>query len=149
MNLPKNTARSAFSLVEITLALGIASFSLVSVLGLLPIGLSNARSATNQTAAMNLVTDLAADVRATPAGTPQSPRFKIDVSTLNQQQTLYFNDLGTASASLGGDARYKAVIKAVWQPSSNETLTRIKISWPPQASSQNDSVETVVSLSQN
>ncbi|XHR31134.1 MAG: Verru_Chthon cassette protein B [Chthoniobacteraceae bacterium] len=149
MNLPKYPVCSAFSLVEITLALGIASFSLVSVLGLLPIGLSNARSATNQTAAMNLVTVIAADVRATPAGATQSPRFKIDVSTLNQQQTLYFSDLGTASASLDGDARYKAVIKAVWQPSSNETLTRIKIVWPPQASSQSDSVETVVSLSQN
>ena len=42
---------AAFSLVEVTLALGIAAICLVALFGLMPVGVQTNRSATSQTAA--------------------------------------------------------------------------------------------------
>ena len=41
--------RAAFSLVEVTIALGIASMAIVSVMGMMPIGLNTMREAMDQT----------------------------------------------------------------------------------------------------
>ncbi|PYL54700.1 MAG: hypothetical protein DMF33_00490 [Verrucomicrobia bacterium] len=56
---------TAFSLVELTLALGIAAFCLITLFGLLPVGVQTNRNATSQTAATNILTDVIADIRAT------------------------------------------------------------------------------------
>lgn len=135
---------AAFSLVEIVIALGIASFSLISMLGLLPVGLNNTHCATTQTGAMNLLTTISADIRTAGSGT--SARFGIDPTATNAQ-TIYFDESGNVTDLQRGDARYKAVVQAVWQPSSNETVNRINITWPPQAPASNamGSVEVVVS----
>ena len=45
----------AFSLVEVTLALGIAAFCLIAVFGLIPVGVQTNRNATSQTAATNII----------------------------------------------------------------------------------------------
>lgn len=48
-----------FSLVEVTLALGLVSFALVSTLGLLPTGLSTLRSSMNQTVEAQILQSIA------------------------------------------------------------------------------------------
>ncbi|CAN5496505.1 hypothetical protein BH09VER1_BH09VER1_42900 [soil metagenome] len=53
---------SAFSLVEVTLALGIVSVSLLSLLGLLPAGLGVLRESMDQTARAHIVQRIAAEV---------------------------------------------------------------------------------------
>ena len=55
-------AKSAFSLVEVTLALGVASFSLLLVLGLLPVGLSTSQRAVNSTEAMLIANHVMQDL---------------------------------------------------------------------------------------
>ena len=55
----------AFSLVEVTLALGIAAFCLLAVFGLMPIGVQTNRNTTSQTAAANIMAAVVADLRAT------------------------------------------------------------------------------------
>src|SRR5438552_17665362 len=68
----KAHARSAagFSLVEITLALGVAAFCLIAVLGLLPVALNTQQASVNQTKAhaiiSQVINDLPADVRLPP-----------------------------------------------------------------------------------
>src|SRR6266478_5842762 len=54
----------AFSLVEVTLALGIAAFCLLAVFGLMPIGVQTNRNTTSQTAAANIMAAVIADMRA-------------------------------------------------------------------------------------
>ena len=54
----------AFSLVELTLALGIAAFCLIAVFGLMPIGVQTNRNATSQTEATNISAAVVADLRA-------------------------------------------------------------------------------------
>ena len=66
----KKRSSSAFSLVEVTLALGIAAFCLIAVFGLIPIAVQTNRNATSQTAATNIMAAVVADLRATPLTTP-------------------------------------------------------------------------------
>ena len=54
----------AFSLVELTLALGIAAFCLLAVFGLMPIGVQTNRNTISQTAAANIMAAVIADMRA-------------------------------------------------------------------------------------
>jgi len=63
---PQRTSRAAFSLIEVTLALGIAAFCLLTVFGLLPIGLSSTQNAAEQTAVSGIVTAISADLHGTP-----------------------------------------------------------------------------------
>lgn len=49
----------AFSLVEVTLALGIVSFALIAVLGLLPVGLKSVKNANEQAGAANVLNAIA------------------------------------------------------------------------------------------
>ena len=62
----KKQITSAFSLVELTLALGIAAFCLIAVIGLVPVAVLTTRNATSQTAATNIMAAVVADLRATP-----------------------------------------------------------------------------------
>ncbi len=60
---------AAFSLVEVTLAIGIAAFCLIAVFGLVPIAVQTNRNATSQTAATNIIASVIADMRATQGTT--------------------------------------------------------------------------------
>lgn len=66
----KRHLASAFSLVEVTLALGIAAFCLIAVSGLLPVGIQTNRNATSQTRATNILTSVVGDLRAAPVPRP-------------------------------------------------------------------------------
>jgi len=55
----------AFSLVELTLALGIAAFCLIGVFGLVPVSVQTNRNSTSQNAAANIMAAVIADLRAT------------------------------------------------------------------------------------
>jgi uncharacterized protein (TIGR02598 family) len=54
--------RSGFSLVEVTLALGIAAFCLIAVFGLMPVGVQTNRNAISVTAATNFFAAVVADI---------------------------------------------------------------------------------------
>jgi len=53
-----------FSLIEVTLAIGIVSFALLPVVALLPIGLRTVKSTTEQVAAANVLNGIAAALRS-------------------------------------------------------------------------------------
>ena len=54
----------AFSLVELTLALGVAAFCLIGVFGLMPVGVQTNRNSTSQSAAANIMAAVVSDLRA-------------------------------------------------------------------------------------
>jgi len=56
---------SAFSLVEVVLALGIVSFCLLAIVGLLPVGLKAVKNANEQAAAANVLNAIADSLRST------------------------------------------------------------------------------------
>ena len=88
----KNRSTAAFSLVELTLAIGIAAFCLIAVFGLMPVGVQTNRNATSQTAATNIIASVIADMRATTSST--SPQYGITFGTartllLRWRRTVY------------------------------------------------------------
>src|SRR3954465_15752369 len=92
---------AAFSLVEVTLALGIAAFCLIAVFGLVPIAVLTNRNATSQTAATSIMAAVVSDLRATPKCTTTSTQYQITLGTVcttpsstPSPKTLYFDGKG-------------------------------------------------------
>ena len=143
----------AFSLVEVTLALGIAAFCLIAVFGLMPVGVQTNRNATSQTAATNVMAAVISDLRATPSNSTTSVEFGISVPTdatngaaqscqpcdgcwTAQTQTFYFNSQGQLVTV--GNGRYRLSVTSVKNPTATvingvpfgAVLMALKVSWP-------------------
>lgn len=150
-------ARSAFSLVEVTLALGVAAFCLLSVFGLLPIGLNSNHAAAGQTAANGILSAVMADLRATPAGSSSgaatSQHFSINIPAANQTgtTTLYFSSDGQCVAPSESRSRYLLTISFLANGSSSKsaTLANLKVSWPAKAKTPFGSAQTFVAIDRN
>jgi len=122
------SAAAAFSLVEITLALGIAAFCLLTVFALVPIAVLANRNATSQTAATNIMASVIADMRA--AGTAStSQQYGI---TFGTSETLYFDGVGQAMTLLGPNSRYRVSITFPLSP-SGLSYADINTTWPAAA----------------
>jgi uncharacterized protein (TIGR02598 family) len=117
----------AFSLIELTFALGIAAFCLIAVMGLLPIGVQTNRNATLQTAATNVVASVIADMRATTASI--SPQYGI---TFGTAKTLYFDNAGQFTMSLAANSRYRVSVTFPSSP-SGLSYADINVTWPAAA----------------
>ena len=71
-------AAAAFSLVELTLALGLAAFCLITVFALVPVAVLTNRNATSQTAATNIMALTVADLRAAKTASGQSRALSLE-----------------------------------------------------------------------
>ncbi len=89
--------RHGFSLVEVTIALGLVTFIAVSVIGLLPTGLSSMRDAVNQTVEAQIVRSI--------AGQSVVANF----ANLTSGSPYYFDHEGQSMAS-GADAAYTVTV---------------------------------------
>ena len=166
---------AAFSLVEVTLALGIAAFCLIAVFGLVPVAVLTNRSATSQTAATNIVAAVIADLRATPNGTPTSAQFTINIptdptsppqfdppnvvpcsgsQTSNTSQIRYVDSQGQAPTTINANSRYRLIVTFVRNPTATSTKgathANVKVTWPaaidPCATTPSGSVDAFVAL---
>ena len=138
---------AAFSLVEVTLALGIAAFCLVAVFGLMPVGVQTNRNATSQTAATNVIAAVVADLRATPRTSATSSQFAI---TFGTAKTLYFDGAGQFTTSLSANSRYQINVTFPSSP-TGLSYADVKVTWPAAATSANasGSVETFAAFDRN
>lgn len=130
---------SAFSLIEVTLALGIAGFCLIAILGLLPVGLSSNQTATEQTASVNIISGIAADLRATlptspPGGAATSAQYSLAIPASPNgpsAQTLFFAEDGTFAAAINSSSRYRVTVNfAPNTAARSATLVTLKATWP-------------------
>jgi uncharacterized protein (TIGR02598 family) len=152
----KRHAAPAFSLVEVTLALGIAAFCLIAVFGLMPVGLQTNRNAKSQTRATNLMAAVMADLRATPRGKSSSLQFCIPLNT-SSPPPFYFDSEGRCSSNLAGSTspcgvawnfplqtRYQVNItfptpSPAPSPAGNLIYADVKVTWPAAATPANAS----------
>ncbi len=150
-------SQQAFSLVEVTLALGVAGFCLTTLLSLLPLGLTSNQTSLEQTMAGNLGAAIVADLRcAQSVGAGTSPHFGIPIpapptsagATQTSGTTIYLSASGIAStngqvvSSGTSVSRYRATV-AFYFPSSGQysspvaartaTAVRVLITWPAMA----------------
>jgi prepilin-type N-terminal cleavage/methylation domain-containing protein len=106
MKSARSRAQRGFSLVEVVIALGVASFCLLTLMGLLVVGINGSSMSAQQSVAVNIATAVATDLRATPLNgqnyTPTlklfSPRFGIAVpapTTASGMQSFFVSVDGT------------------------------------------------------
>jgi len=148
---PPETA--AFSLVEVTLALGVAAFALLAIMGMLPMSLKTQQASIQQTTANTIISqifsDLRADVRLPPGQLskvcpdPPDPNQPCQWDQLHGHwrnvatpDTLYFTNeakqTGTINGSPPADAVFRAKITYRFPPSETTSLADIIVSWPAQ-----------------
>lgn len=99
-NMPYNN-RSAFSLVEVTVSLGVMAFALVAMFGLVPVGLTANQNSVEMNTMAAISQDIIADLHSTKTDTNRSPRFQFDTSGGTSPQVLFFNSSGEASGAVG------------------------------------------------
>jgi len=136
---------AAFSLVEVTLALGVAAFCLIAVLGLLPTSLKTQQGSVEQTVANGVMTeilgDLRADVRLPPGQASKEGTSGFGLhghwAQVYAPDTLYFTNEGKWTGALNAsstpaDAALRAKITYLFPPSASTSVAKIIVSWPPQ-----------------
>jgi uncharacterized protein (TIGR02598 family) len=127
---------TAFSLVEVTLALGIAAFCLIAIFGLMPVGVQTNRNATSQTAATNIIAAVVADLRATPKGSSTSSQFSVTFGT--NPPPMYFDGTGQFATTLGANSRYQ--LNITWNSApSGLRYADLRVTWPAAAAPPNAS----------
>jgi len=89
-----------FSLIEVTLALGIVAVAMIPLIGLLPVGLSASHDATEKVAFSHIVKRISADLRKLPFG-------QIDGYL---SEARYFTYQGTSASE--GEAIFMVVLAA-------------------------------------
>jgi type II secretory pathway pseudopilin PulG len=149
--IPPLRKTAGFSLVEVTLALGIAAFSLLTVFALLPITLKTQQTSMQQTMANQIISQinavLRADVSLPPGqankvcGDPPDPNTPCNWSALHGHwllvaapDTMYFTNEGRQTGTLNGsppaDAVFRAKITYRFPPSDTTSVADIAVSWP-------------------
>lgn len=158
--------RSAFSLVEVTLALGVAAFCLLALFGLLPIGVKADRQAIAQSTATDILSSVYSDLKATPVTSNcqrscgVSEQFKIDFAGPKppaKSQTLYFDGNGilTTDTSTSNPAVYRLTISLPDNGTATNkgaTFVDLKLTWPAlvdPAVTPADGVETLAAFDRN
>lgn len=153
--------RFGFSLVEVSLALGVVAICLVTIFGLLPVGLQTAQISNQQVASADILSAVIADLRATPVTMPRggattSPQFAINIPAnpvaTATTSTLFFDGGGVATPSTNSLSRYRLTI--TFHPNTGTraaTLVNLKMTWPAEASLTNagGTAEMLVALDRN
>jgi type II secretory pathway pseudopilin PulG len=142
---------AAFSLVEVTLALGVAAFALLAIMGMLPTGLKTQQASIQQTTANSIIAQifsaLRADVRLPPGQAskacpdPPDPNQPCNWDQLHGHwrdravpDTLYFTQdakqTGTINGSPPADAVFRAKITYRFPPTETTAVADITVSWP-------------------
>ena len=117
---------AGFSLIEVTLALGVAGFCLLAVFGLLPIGVQTNQRSLSQTAATAILSSVVADLRATPTTATTSTQYQI---TFGTAKTLYFDSSSRCSTDLAGSSKPDG---SLWSPPI-QTRYQLNVTFPPNA----------------
>jgi Tfp pilus assembly protein PilV len=153
---------NGFSLIEVTLALGVAAVSLLAIFALLPVGIKTNQLAIEQTASTNVLSAITADLRATPVtttrgGAATSPRFGIPIPAnpvgANITSNLYFTTEGEFSTTLTPISRYCVSITFLPNGAGARTATfaHLRAAWPAAAALTNaeGTAEWFVALDRN
>lgn len=124
-----------FSLIEIAVAIGIISFSLMSLVGLLPVGLNSMKTAQEQAGGANCLAQIANSIR-TATMTSGSCQVVGPYSGLSwsEPNTLTNISLGGTPTATLFDQRLAAHVEIKVQPTaSSPGEAFISVAWPNRA----------------
>jgi uncharacterized protein (TIGR02598 family) len=138
----REARRSGFSLVEITIALGILAFALVGIMGLFPVAMKSATESQRETRATFIAGSLIGELQAnSPTNTflvantnwaeNASGRVPVNLSA-NSTHYIAFDSEGNPIGSNPnndpmGNAAYLATVRVAVQPAPLTNLSRVEV----------------------
>lgn len=129
-------SRAGFSLVEVTLAIGIVSFALLAVVGLLPTGLRSVKHATEEAAAVNVLQSLETALRTArlEGGTFSNTFAGKDIIFGTQPADFEWSDLTLEGTESSLDKRLAARVSIFESPQSTRPgRAVISVAWSANA----------------
>lgn len=144
--------RYGFSLVEVVLALGIAAFALIAIVGLLPVGLKLAQESDEESRAINLVSQIATDRRVSES-VESSVTYHLPAlnGTAEISNVFGVSEDGRYLGSDYANSRYR-VNYILTPPAENRGdpwKLWVRVSWPAQSTSASGNIETLVTIPQS
>lgn len=141
----------AFSLVEVAIALGVAGFVLIALLGLISQGVVSTKASVEESRALNLLDCVIADRKATPLGeNSQIYNLPLLDGSVAPGATGSFG-VGDDYAPLGtdyGNSRFR-VDYTIWPTTANPKgpyILALRASWPAAAATPENSVELLATF---
>ena len=153
-----------FSLVEVLLALAVASFGLIFTIGMLPTGIKTNQGSSHKTTATSIATDVANQLSVIPLNSANPYQFHIpSAGGASASQTLFVTEMGTPTGPLGTravpSALYRVTVLFAPPRGAQKTATpvRILVTWPAMADPdagtlpqhQEGAVEVITALDRN
>ncbi len=154
----KAHARSTagFSLIELTVALGVAAFCLITVFGLIPVALMTQQASVRQTTATAVISQIVADLGAAVRLPPgqQSKQFSLKgrwAANATPDQLYFMTDgtfiVGSTNQStVPTNAVFGATVTYLKPPTETTSLADITVTWPAQSAVPTGSVETFAAI---
>jgi uncharacterized protein (TIGR02598 family) len=138
--LPKRQSRQAMSLIEVVIAIGIVSFAIIPLLGLMGMGLTSSTAANEDLAQAAIISYMQSDLRSRPtttnAWTPNSNAAFSILTNASATRTNYFDAQGswvTNGATPTGTNLTRTIYVATFTNATNATNFidySILIRWP-------------------
>jgi len=132
-----NAPHGGFSLIEVTIALGIIAFALVAVVGLLPAGLNSQKQGSQQGRAAQVLNQVARSVQGVRMDTNATLRFLPPLSTVGVSAgttaNLGFYRDGTFAVSSPSDPNQMGAVHIALDNSlsiPNTIRAVISVAWP-------------------
>ena len=139
--------KAAFSLVEVAIAVGIAAFCLISIIGLLPKGISANKESLKTTEASAIIETLFADIRSAAAG---SNSFIYGINpNLSQVTTRYLDRTGQEKVESSADLRLIVTVEAPPTGVIAPSFVRAELVWPAGVANSPNRFEAFTMLDRN
>jgi uncharacterized protein (TIGR02598 family) len=141
----------SFSLIEVVIALGVATFAILVIVALLPAGIRSTKDSLDETHAVNILSQIISDRRSTPYANSSSI-YSIPALTGTTQISNYFGILDDDQYSSTLSAATYRVDYIITPPASGQLgpyQLYLKVSWPAASTTTNGgAVETVATMPQ-
>ena len=139
MALKNGPRKSAFSLVEVVLAMAVCSFAVISILGLFTTGLQSTRESAQQIGAANLATTLISMRLASPTNNI-GLNFAIPLTAMTNAYGPAYGNSSTSyvgsdgQTTTAGNAAYLITCQAGTNSLTGTGMSQVylMLSWPPQ-----------------
>lgn len=157
---PRHPKTVAFSLTEVVIAIGVASFCLIAIFGMIPAGLNSNQASLRETLAASLTSSIVSDLRSTVPHSiaTVSSIYNISFPAAGQSATnvFFLNEDGSTNSLSNPTAlpAYRATVVIKSSANRAASTARIFLTWPvtPNTSQTglptafSDSFETVVGI---
>lgn len=143
MKIKSSRIANAFSLVEVVLALGVVSFAVVAILGILPVGLNTSHSAQDETRAAQIAEDILASLAGQAPSNynsaiiqlPSGVQFPVPLNQDKDYPPLGASNDGTLSDAYAPGMPYQITLSTKTTPTGFDPgyacQVSVRVAWQP------------------